>query len=132
MIEDKRIVQRNVWAITSLIIGVISLLLSFFAPVPFVPLNYCAFPLGAVSIVMGFIVQQSAKRINDVIAIQQGALGHRSRLRFLDDQYLLVFHCFLHRHRHSRRIVHRNPEWHIRNTHTLNDYEHDTRISSTF
>ncbi|MEK7441146.1 MAG: hypothetical protein AABZ78_10150 [Chloroflexota bacterium] len=75
MIEDKRIVQRNVWAITSLIIGAISLLLSFFAPVPFVPLNYCAFPLGAVSIVMGFIVQQSAKRINDVIAIQQARWG---------------------------------------------------------
>lgn len=73
--EDNRVVQRNVWAITSLIIGVISLLLSFFAPVPFVPLNYCAFPLGAVSIVMGLIVHQSAKRINDAAAIQQARWG---------------------------------------------------------
>ena len=75
MIEDKRVVQRNVWAITSLIIGAISLLLSFFAPVPFVPLNYCAFPLGAVSVIMGFIVHQSAKRINDVAAVQQARWG---------------------------------------------------------
>jgi hypothetical protein len=73
--EDKRAAQRNIWAITSLIVGVISLLLSFFAPVPFVPLNYCAFPLGAVSMLVGFIVHQSAKRINDLTAIQQARWG---------------------------------------------------------
>ena len=75
MMEDKRTVQRNVWAITSLIIGVISLLLSFFAPVPFVPINYCAFPLGAVSMIIGFIVQRSAKRIHNTAAIQQAQWG---------------------------------------------------------
>jgi len=75
MIEDKRVVQRNVWAITSLIIGVISLLLSFFAPVPFVPFNFCSFPLGAASMIIGFIVHQSAKRINDTTAIQQARWG---------------------------------------------------------
>ena len=75
MLEDKRAAQRNVWAITSLVIGILSFLLALFAPVPFVPLNYCAFPLGAVSMVMGVIVHQSAKRINDHVAIQQARWG---------------------------------------------------------
>lgn len=73
--EDKRALQRNVWAISSLVVGLLSLFLSFFAPVPFFPINYCSFPLGAFSMIAGFIVWQGAKKINDKTAIAQAQWG---------------------------------------------------------
>ena len=75
MMENKRAVQRNIWAITSLVIGLISFLLSLLAPVPFVPFNFCAFPLGAVSMIIGIIIHRSAKRVNDTTAVQQARWG---------------------------------------------------------
>ena len=72
---DSRSIQRNIWAIASLVLGIISFFLSFFAPVPLVPFNFCSFPIGAVSMIMGFIVYQSAKRISSTTAIQQARWG---------------------------------------------------------
>ena len=70
--------RRNLLAVTSLTLGVVSFLLSLTTPVPFIPLiSLFAYPLGLGAIVAGWAGERRAKANGDVTGVAQARWGVR-------------------------------------------------------
>ncbi|MEK7277568.1 MAG: hypothetical protein AAB427_09480, partial [Chloroflexota bacterium] len=61
MTETLATPRRNRWSLSSLILGIASLLLSFIAYVPFIPfLSLMSFPLGLCAMAAGWVGRRQA------------------------------------------------------------------------
>ncbi len=70
--------RRNLFAVTSLLLGAMSLLFSLTAPVPFIPLiSLFAYPLGFGAIVAGWAGGRRAKTAGDLSGASQARWGVR-------------------------------------------------------
>ena len=75
---DETPLRRNLMAVTSLALGVVSFLLSLTTPVPFIPLfSLFAYPLGLGAIVAGWAGGRRAKTNDDASGVAQARWGVR-------------------------------------------------------
>jgi len=75
---DETPLRRNLMAVTSLALGVVSFLLSLTTPVPFIPvLSLFAYPLGLGAIVAGWAGERRAKTNGDASGVAQARWGVR-------------------------------------------------------